>query len=145
MTPRQLDADVIRNKLDAIERSCDVLASLGAVDAGRLADDPVIAAAVERLLGRLVDLAVDVNTHVVSARLGRAPAEYRESFDLAVEAGLFDTALAEDLKPSVGMRNVIVHEYVTLDLDRVAAAVPLAVDGYRRFVTVVARHLVEGS
>jgi uncharacterized protein YutE (UPF0331/DUF86 family) len=145
VTPRRLDADVIRNKLDAIERSCDVLASLGAVDADRLADDPVIAAAVERLLGRLVDLAVDVNTHVVSTRLGRAPAEYRESFDLAVEAGLFDTALAEDLKPSVGMRNVIVHEYVRLDLDRVAAAVPLAVDGYRRFVTVVARHLVDGS
>ncbi|HSK22156.1 MAG TPA: HepT-like ribonuclease domain-containing protein [Egicoccus sp.] len=143
MTPRRLDVDVIRNKLDAIEQSCGVLASLGTIDSSRLSADPVLAAAVERLLGRLVDLAVDVNSHVASVRLGRAPGEYRESFDLAVAAGVIDGELAEQLKPSVGMRNVIVHEYVSLDLDLVAAAVPLAVDGYRRFVTTVARHLID--
>ena len=145
MTPPRVDVDVVRNKLDAIEWTCGVLASLGGVDAQRLDTDPIVAAAVERLLGRLVDLAVDINSHVASARLGRAPAEYRESFDLAVEAGLIDDALADRLKPSVGMRNAIVHEYVRLDLERVAAAVPVAIEVYRQFVTAVARGLVDES
>ena len=34
--------------------------------------------------------------------------------------------LAEQLFPCAGMRNVLVHEYVEIDLEQVAAAVPLA-------------------
>ena len=143
MTPRRLDPDVVRNKLDATERTCGVLESLGEVDAPRLHDDPVVAAAVERLLGRLVDLAVEVNSHLAAALLGRAPGEYRESFDLVVDAGILDASLADRLKPSVGMRNVIVHEYVRLDLDRVASAVPEAIVAYRAYVSAVARSLLD--
>ncbi len=143
MTPRRLDVDVARNKLAAIEDTCDVLASLGGIDADRLRDDPVVAAAVERLIGRLVDLAVDVNSHLAVALLGRAPSEYRESFDLMAQAGVIELAMAVRLKPSVGMRNVIVHEYVRLDLARVAAVVPEAIDAYRAYVTAVARFLVD--
>lgn len=143
MTPRRLDVDVVRNKLAAIEDTCDVLASLGGIDADRLRDDPVVAAAIERLIGRLVDLAVDVNSHLAVALLGRAPSEYRESFDLMAQAGVIEMAMAVRLKPSVGMRNVIVHEYVRLDLARVAAVVPEAIDAYRAYVTAVARFLVD--
>ena len=143
MTPRRLDVDVARNKLAAIEDTCDVLASLGGIDPDRLRDDPVVAAAVERLIGRLVDLAVDVNSHLAVALLGRAPSEYRESFDLMAQAGVIELAMAVRLKPSVGMRNVIVHEYVRLDLARVAAVVPEAIDAYRAYVTAVARFLVD--
>ncbi len=143
MTPRRLDADVVRNKLAAIEHTCDVLASLGDIDGDRLRDDPVVSAAVERLIGRLVDLAVNVNTHLAVALLGRAPGEYRESFDLMAQAGVIEMAMAVQLKPSVGMRNVIVHEYVRLDLALVAAVVPEAIDAYRAYVTAVARFLVD--
>ena len=143
MTPRRLDVDVARNKLAAIEDTCDVLASLGDIDGDLLCDDPVVAAAVERLIGRLVDLAVDVNSHLAVALLGRAPSEYRESFDLMAQAGVIELAMAVRLKPSVGMRNVIVHEYVRLDLARVAAVVPEAIDAYRAYVTAVARFLVD--
>jgi uncharacterized protein YutE (UPF0331/DUF86 family) len=144
VTPRSLDLDVVRVKLDAIERTRTTLGEVGEVDVGRLATDPLTAAGIERLLSRLVDLAVDVNSHVAAARLGRAPSDYRESFELAVEAGLISAELADELKGSVGLRNVIVHEYVALDLDRVATAVPLAIDAYGRYVTSVARALTSG-
>ncbi len=143
MTPRRLDQDVVRNKLDAIERACQVLESLGDVDAARLRSDAIVAAAVERLLARLVDLAVDVNSHLAGALLGRAPGEYRESFDLMAEAGVLDPATTERLKPSVGMRNVIVHEYLDLDLELVAEAVHEAVAGYRAYVSSVAQALLD--
>ncbi len=68
MTPRGLDADVVRQKLSLIEASLDTLQSLGEVTARRLAEDPVVAAAVERLLTRVVDLAVDVNSHALPLR-----------------------------------------------------------------------------
>lgn len=142
MSPPDLDRGVVHAKLDLIDSALSTLASAGELDADRLRDDALLAAAVERLLSRVVDLAVDVNTHVAVAELGRAPGDYRSSFRAAVEAGALPPALGDRLAPSAGLRDVIVHEYAQLDLDRVAAAVPLALDGYRAYVTAVASFLV---
>lgn len=141
MTPTQPNYDTIRAKLRLIQEALDDLETLGAVTAERLREDRLTCAAIERLLSRIVDLAVDVNTHVSVARLARAPADYQESFTLAADAGLLPTELAASLAPSVGLRNAIVHTYLNLDLAKVAEAVPLALDGYRRYIREVARSL----
>lgn len=49
--------------------------------------------------------------------------------------------LAKHLSPSAGSRNILVHEYIEADLDRVCAAVPLALDGYKQYVIEVAKYL----
>lgn len=82
MTRRRLDVEVLRSKLDAVDRATTTLQSITPLDADRLRSDPVTAAAVERLTCRLVDLAADINTHISSVILGRAPENYRDSFDL---------------------------------------------------------------
>ncbi len=70
--------------------------------------------------------------------LGRAPETYGASFTLAAEAGMIEKDLAAALRPSAGMRNVLVHNYVEVDRDRVAAAIPLAVEQYGEYVRQVA-------
>ncbi|MPY77686.1 MAG: DUF86 domain-containing protein [Actinophytocola sp.] len=141
---RTLDADVVRNKLDALDRARTTLRDIGQLDSARLKGDPVIAAAVERLLCRMVDLAVDTNTHVSAAILHRAPGDYRQSFDLAHDAGALTKELSESIKPSVGMRNTIVHEYVDVDYGIVASAAPIAIESYgeytRQIASFVAQH-----
>jgi uncharacterized protein YutE (UPF0331/DUF86 family) len=52
---------------------------------------------------------------------------YRASFDLVTEAGLIDEDFRDRLAPSVGLRNVLAHEYVAIDLSVVAEAVDRAV------------------
>ena len=94
MTPAALDAGVIRQKLDAIEGSLSTLESLGEVTSSRLAEDPVVRAAVERLVSRVVDLSVEVNSHIVAAVSGRGPGDYSESFRMAANAGVFDAEMA---------------------------------------------------
>jgi Ribonuclease HepT-like len=62
-----------------------------------------------------------------------------ESFELAEGCGLIDKQLCDDLLPSVGMHNILVHEYLEIDLRRVAVAVPpRALCCYRRYVQQVA-------
>lgn len=140
--PPALDHGVVHAKLDLIETALRTLYTVGDVDADRLRDDALLAAGVERLLSRVVDLAVDVNSHLAVAELGRAPVDYRSSFAAAVEAGALPRELGERLAPATGLRNVIVHEYAVMDLDAVAAAVPMALEGFRAYVTAVAAHLV---
>lgn len=97
----------------------------------------------ERVLTQLVDIAVGVNSHLAAGQLGRAPRDYRESFDMAAEAAAIPLEVARSLRDAAGLRNVLVHEYLEIDLDLVAAAVPRAREGFAGYVRAVAAFLTE--
>lgn len=138
MTPRRLDPDTIHEKLRLMEQTLGHLDDLGDVDVSRLNADPVVRAAAERWVTVLVDLAVAVNLHVVAARLGRSAGDYATSFHMAAEAGAIEKDLAVRLAPSAGARNVLVHEYVAVDLDKLIAAIERTREDYPEFVRQLA-------
>jgi uncharacterized protein YutE (UPF0331/DUF86 family) len=142
MTPAGLDVPVLHAKLRLMRELLDDLEALGPLPPERLGQERIVRYAVERMLTQLVDLAVAVNAHCAAAVLHRAAADYRESFALMATAGILDEALAAELAPSVGLRNVLTHEYVAVDLGVVARSVPLALSGYRRYVGSVADFLL---
>lgn len=134
MTPREFDGGVVQARLRHLDQLLDDLESVGAVTAELLEKQRMTRHAVERVLSQMVELAVSVNSHVAATLLGEAPTDYRSSFQLAVKAGLLTPELAERLKPSVGLRNVLAHEYVDIDLELVASAVASAQIDYRAYV-----------
>ncbi|MDO5629018.1 MAG: DUF86 domain-containing protein [Mobilicoccus sp.] len=136
-----VDADRVRARLVAMTALLDHLDALGEVTATRLEEDFAIRLQVERVLSQVVTLATEINTHVVSREAGRAPSDLRSSFGDLAAVGWIDRSLATELRGSSGLRNVLVHEYVDVDLDVVALAVPLALDAYRRFIRQVAAKL----
>lgn len=134
MTPRRLDPSIIQARLSVVRELLDDLAEVNAQEELPLAENRMLRHGVERILTQLVELAAAINEHVVGARLQRVATSYRESFDLAEECGLIDKQLRDDLLPSVGMRNVLVHVYLEIDLRKIATAIPLALTSYRRYV-----------
>ena len=144
-----IDADVLVLRLGLMRELLADLDSVGEVDARRLRDDRLTRHAVERILTRhaveriltqLVDLAVSINSHV-AASAGKTPSSYRESFHAAAAAGLINVDLAQRLAPSAGLRNVLTHDYVDIDLGLVAGAVTASRRDYGEYVTAVARTL----
>lgn len=142
MTPPALDADAVRAKLRLMRELLDDLDAAGPVDVDRLVADRMSRHGIERILTQLVDLAVSVNGHVAVARLGMGAETYRESFDLAARAGALDAELASRLAQSVGLRNVLIHEYAVVDLSLVVLGVDLARRDYREYVRSVAASLI---
>lgn len=143
MNVRTLDVDEIHAKLRLIREFLDDLETLRHSTARSLEGERIHRYAVERILTQLVDLAVSINNHIAVTQLGRAPSDYRESFGHAARAGALSEKLARELAPSVGLRNVLTHEYVEVELEIVARSIGLALDGYRRYVNEVARFLSE--
>lgn len=139
MSPKRLDPSIVEARLTAMTTLLNDLAGFDA-DIER---DAMSRYATERVLTQLVELAASINEHVAGAVLAETATSYRQSFVLAAEVGMIDGTLRDDLLPLVGMRNVLVHEYVRVDLGRVAAAVPLALDGYRRYVASVAAFVAD--
>ena len=113
------------------------------MDADRFAREYATQLIVERIVSQLVDLAASVNAHVLAAETGAAPPDVRRSFAAAAAVGLISDELAAALAPSAGLRNVLVHAYLDLDVARLVAAVPLAVDQYGEYVRQVARWLTD--
>jgi uncharacterized protein YutE (UPF0331/DUF86 family) len=143
VTPRRLDVPTLGRKLRAMRRLLDELHRLGAIDADRFAREFTTQLIVERIVSQLVDLAAGINTHVVTVEVGESPADVRRSFDAVADLGVIDRDLAERLAPSAGLRNVLVHAYIDLDLARLVAAVPLASEQYAEYVRQVARWVAD--
>jgi uncharacterized protein YutE (UPF0331/DUF86 family) len=138
VTPRRLDPDSVTAKLRLMRGALDVLESVGAATVEQLRSDAILRGAVERYLILLVDQAVAVNLHIAAAAGQPVARDYTASFAVAAEAGAIPVELAEELAASAGMRNVLVHAYVAVDLERIAAALPPARRDYGRFVAAVA-------
>jgi len=143
MTPRRLDPTTILVRLRLIEDLLTDLREIGEVSPNRLRRERFTRHVVERVLTQLVDIANAINTHVAAAELDRAPHSNRASFDDLAKAGVVDHEFADLIAPSASMRNILIHEYLDIDFDRVAAAVPVAIEQYGRYVEQVARWLLE--
>lgn len=145
MNPRQPDFAVVERRLRALDDALSDLRRLSHIDATELRADPIARAAAERLLQVSVDLAVDVNAHLAASILGRAPATGRESFLAIAEAGAIPRELAERLAPAAGLRNVLVHRDVDIDVELVVRAVADMLDLLPRYVVEIATFVRSSS
>lgn len=68
----------------------------------------------------------------------RCCARYTESIRMLGRDEHFPASLIADLEPLAGFRNVVIYEYVSLDLGRVVAALK-GLDPVERFVDIVTR------
>lgn len=141
MTPRRLDPALIQERLSEIQLLLADLVDVGEVDAERLRRDRLTRHVVERVLSQIVELAGSINVHIVAALLGRSPRSYADSFDQLARAGVLEWDLAAALRPSAGMRNVLVHDYLEVDHNKVSEAIPLALEQYGQYVRTLARWL----
>lgn len=74
-------------------------------------------------LQRACEAAIDIANFTIKQRALGIPQSARDSFDLIAQAGLISEACAKSLKAMVGLRNVAVHNYQTLNLDIVISVV----------------------
>jgi len=145
VNPRQPDLHVVGRRLRALTDALEDLQRLRDVDVAGFRADPIARAAAERLLQVTVDLAVDVNAHLATGVLRRAPATGRESFLAIAEAGILSSELAQLLAPAAGLRNVLVHRYIDIDVELVTRAVGEILDLMPRYVDEVATYLRSSS
>ena len=81
-------------------------------------------------LQRAIQNVLDLGSHLLADR-GKVVAEYSEIFSTLAQEGVIPADLGERVRGLGGFRNVIIHDYVELDLDRVAGFVNDRLDDLR--------------
>ena len=61
---------------------------------------------------------IDIAAHVISSQGLGVPGSYNEMFYILEENDYFDSNMTEKMVKAVGFRNLIVHEYTKLELNR---------------------------
>lgn len=145
-----LRTDFVLRKLQLITDDLAHLAAYRDIGHEELVGNPIILAAVERLLERIVMRAIDVNRHLLlelsvgeeerSTRLS-----YRDTFLLLVGLGVLPNELADQIAPSAGLRNILAHDYKDADRRIVHAAIATCVDQYARYVKQVGQFLEQAG
>lgn len=109
-----MDVELIHKKLAFIETCIRELKELARPE--RLATDIREVRFVEHTLQIAIQAALDIASHIVSARRFGEPQTNRGLFDLLQRNGVIDEELAESLYAMAGFRNILVHGYQEVDL-----------------------------
>jgi uncharacterized protein YutE (UPF0331/DUF86 family) len=117
MSPGLLDPDVVRRHLIALDAALQQLRRHQGRPREAL-DDADEAWTVERGLQLCAQNALDIATHIVASRGHDAP-DYASAIDALVDVGVLPAQFAARFRGVAGFRNVLVHGYLGVDLDRV--------------------------
>ena len=140
-----VDADVVARRVLALSKAIGHLKRSDADDAVRLASDAMLRAAAERWLQIAIEACIDIAYHVVAENEWTPPDAARGSFLTLAGHGVIDRDLALRLGAAAGLRNVLVHDYVAVDLERLARVVREDLDDLAQFGGVAARLVQEAN
>ena len=89
-----------------------------------------------------IQIVIDVSCYLVSRDNLGAPSSYGECIELLQQAGYIDDSLADILLGMVGLRNILVHEYIHVDVQRLYSLLD-RIDDFSAFVREVVPHLTQ--
>jgi uncharacterized protein YutE (UPF0331/DUF86 family) len=133
-----VEPDVIARRLLSLHESLKELERPAAGDACALAGDSVLRAAVERWLQVAVEACIDVAYHVVGSEGWTPPESGRAAFTSLAAHGKLPLDLAGRLGGAAALRNLLVHDYVTIDLEKLARVVREDLEDLRAFAGIAA-------
>ncbi|WP_026971194.1 type VII toxin-antitoxin system HepT family RNase toxin [Aliagarivorans marinus] len=108
--------DVIVNKIATIERCLERIRSVYQEAGEHFAEDFTRQDSVVLNLQRACEACIDLANIVNKQQRNGIPQNSRDSFALLGQVGVLDTALSDNLQKMVGLRNIAVHDYQTLNL-----------------------------
>jgi uncharacterized protein YutE (UPF0331/DUF86 family) len=127
------DPEVVRSKLLDIAEAVSRLRSWLPLTAERLEQDVMLRWAVEHGLHLAAEALFDAGNHLLAGEFQETADEYREIAPRLAARGVLSRDTAQRLESLAGFRNVLVHDYATVDVHRVHAGLD-RLDGFEAFV-----------
>lgn len=96
-------------------------------------------AACERYLERLISRAIDINQHILTEKgdITMRVIRYRETFLRLSDLGVYPKEFVEQIAPSTGLRNALVHEYNNIDPAMLQKSIGDAIAEYNEYAKYI--------
>ncbi|RCX32269.1 type VII toxin-antitoxin system HepT family RNase toxin [Thioalbus denitrificans] len=114
-----VDKDLVAERLQRLDEYLHHLRDIEKKGKVAYLSDPLLRGAGERYLQLGLEILLDIGSHIIADRGLSKPETYADIFRLLHEAGLLPEPLNRKLQGLAGFRNILVHDYLKLDSERV--------------------------
>jgi uncharacterized protein YutE (UPF0331/DUF86 family) len=132
----------IERRLNELSERLSRLKTLSVKSKDDYAEDNLLRDLVERNFEIAVQCCIDISHRIIALEKARKPTDYYEAISLMGELGVLPVDFARRLAPIAGFRNILAHEYLSVDWDRVYAHLQNLED-LVQFDTLVRKWLVK--
>ena len=109
--------DAIYKRLQKLREYVILLKKLHKTPKETFVQDPFVVGNVERYLQLAIQTTLDIGNHIIANLKVKSPEEYREIFIRLGEEKIIPMELAERMTPLASLRNILVHDYLEVDLE----------------------------
>ena len=88
-------------------------------------------------LQRACEASIDIANVMIKKKKLSVPQSSRDSFTILEKASLLSPSLSESMKKMVGLRNIAVHDYQSLNLDIVVNVIEHHLSDFEHFIQQV--------
>ena len=114
-----VDKELILSKASTVKRHCKRISDKINVDVEEFVSDIDRQEIVVFNLQMAIQNCIDIAAHIVSEEGYGVPGSSNEMFYMLEENRLLENHLTEKMVKAIGLRNLIVHEYGTIDLKKI--------------------------
>ena len=125
--------EIILAKLGYIQEYLDKLEPLLRIPTEELLADDLRLPVIERYLQLMIDAALDINTLIIQNENLQPSEDYQGTFVILSAHKVLPHELAFALAPSVGLRNLLVHQYEKIDKKMKVDNAKRDIDQYREY------------
>jgi len=136
-----LDRETIARRLRKLEENLSLLQELRGIEAAEFLGDPKTRLYAAHLLQTASQCVIDIGSHLVSGlNLGRVD-RYSDIPKVLAERGIISPELSRKLKKMVGLRNILVHEYLEVDYGSLYQFIQTELCDFEEFAAAVTKFL----
>lgn len=137
-----IDKEKVCGRLRALERYCTELEGLQRVlEEEDFKRDLKNQWMVEHGLQLAIECMLDIGNHLIAAESLGSPQSYREIIEVLGQKGVIPEAFAAAIKGMAGFRNILIHDYLAVDLDEAWKALHEGPGQFREFIRYIATYL----
>jgi len=132
-----LRVEAVESRLLRLEEVLTELEELGEIPAEMLRSNLRDSWAVERGLQVGAEIVFDISNHILSGHFGISAESYEDMLVQLTNRGVLDADLHGRLKGLGGFRNLLVHDYLRIDPEKVAKALVRAPRDFGDFARAI--------
>lgn len=110
-----IDKALILRKLANLEEYLEQIKEFSTVSLEQYSTNWKTQRIVERTLQMMIELCIDIASHIISDQKLRVPVSYADTFKSLAEAGLITTDIQNIMEKMAKFRNIVVHQYESVD------------------------------
>lgn len=142
MTKKEIDIERIQKRFKEIETRLKFLRQSADIDKLEFLTNHLLASSTERDLEIVIQACLDIADHLI-AKLGLElpKMDRKETFSILAKNNIISRTLVPKLTAMAGQRNILIHEYLEVERDKIYQTINENLGDIVKFVQAVQKYL----